>query len=315
MLKKRYFVLAALFFIGILIWANRHFIGLALLVANYERSLDRYSQTDTTATDVTATVHADGREAALISAFFGLDNKLPVRNSNLVVCDGAGGMDGMPVLFSHEVDVETLDPGDFKVVTETGRIGEVTCLTLAPADDPGELRTVLLTGEYGSADDQPVSVEVVGNILSIDNSVNFKGAEIPAVRLELGPTMVWAERVPEADWDLDGPATRIPWGGGSKCPSGTRQVVRVAWNGGVTKPGGEPANAEEGALYKITVADETGDQSEITPMALADLGDGDNNHLLCLDNAARVVSVSFPAGHLTDPREDLNPATTTTVIG
>ena len=200
-MKKRYILLAALIVIGALIWTNRHFIGLAIVIANYERTLDRYAQTDTTETDVTSTLHTDGREAALISAFFGLDNGLPVRNSNLVVCDGAGGMDGMPVMFSHEIDVETLDPGDFKVVTESGAVGEVICLTLAPADDPGELRTVLLTGEYGSADDQPVSVEVVGNILSLDKSVNFTGAEVAATRLEEGPTLVWAEIVPETECD------------------------------------------------------------------------------------------------------------------
>jgi len=51
----------------------------------------------------------------------------------------------------------------------------------------------------------------------------------------------------------------------------------------------------------------------VTPFALADLNDGDNNHLLCLDTTDRAIAVSFPAGHLTDPREDLNPSTTIAV--
>ena len=46
------------------------------------------------------------------------------------------------------------------------------------------------------------------------------------------------------------------------------------------------------------------------PLALADLGDGDNNHKLCLDSEDTVKAVSFPAGRLTDPRNDPNPATT-----
>ena len=29
-----------------------------------------------------------------------------------------------------------------------------------------------------------------------------------------------------------------PWGGGSGCPEGTRQVIRATWEGGVTLPGG-----------------------------------------------------------------------------
>ena len=80
--------------------------------------------------------------------------------------------------------------------------------------------------------------------------------------------------------------------------------MRVTWNGGVTKPGGDDADEAEGALYQLTLSD----GSTLAPFALADLGDGDNNHMLCLDRAADVTLVSFPAGHLTDPREDLNPA-------
>ena len=51
----------------------------------------------------------------------------------------------------------------------------------------------------------------------------------------------------------------------------------------------------------------------IVPVALGDLGDGDNNHLLCLDTADPAVSVAFPAGLLKDPNGDLNPATTIAV--
>ncbi len=56
-----------------------------------------------------------------------------------------------------------------------------------------------------------------------------------------------------------------------------------------------------------------GQGSAVTPIALADTGDGDNNHLLCLDTTDPALSVSFPAGRLTDPREDLNPVTSITI--
>jgi len=283
-------------------------------IRTYERTLDRYAQVDTTETDVTETRHADGREASLISAFFGLDNAMPRANSNRVVCEGAGGADGMPVIFSHEVDIKTLEPGDFEIRTQSGSIGRVTCLTLAPADDPGELRTVLLTGAYGSAADQPVSVEIVGDVLSVDNTINFKGARVDAVALEDGPSIVWAERVPETLWELGSAGTRLPWGGGDHCPVGTRQVLRVAWNGGVTKPGGDPVDDVERQLYQVEMLSPDGSTHTLTPFALADLGDGDNNHLLCLDSAEEVRAVTFPAGHVTDPREDLNPDTTLTRI-
>ena len=278
-------------------------------IASYERTLDAYSQTDTTVTDVTNARHADGRDAALISAFFGLDNALPERSSDRVVCEGAGGKDGMPVIFSHEVDHKTLEPGDFRVTRASGAIGEITCLTLDPANDPGELRTALLAGDYGSPEDQPVSVEIVGNVLSLDNTVNFRGAKVDVIPIEDGPTIVWAEIVPETQWDLGAEATILPWGGGSRCPSGTRQVVRATWDGGITKPGGEPADDAERELYKIAIQREDGTEAEITPFALADLNDGDNNHLLCLDTADPAKSIFFPAGHVTDPNEDLNPDT------
>ena len=50
----------------------------------------------------------------------------------------------------------------------------------------------------------------------------------------------------------------------------------------------------------------------VTPFALGDLGDGDNNHELCLDEVSEVVRIEFPAGLMTDPREDLNIATSIT---
>ena len=56
-----------------------------------------------------------------------------------------------------------------------------------------------------------------------------------------------------------------------------------------------------------------GPGSSVTPTALADLGDGDNNHLLCLDTADTPVSVSFPGGIFTDPNDDLNPATSVAI--
>ncbi len=279
----------------------------------FERTLDAYSQTDTTETDVTNTIAADGSDATLLSAFFGLDDALPPL-AGLVICEGANGKDGMPIIFSQEVDPDTLEPGDIKVTTASGSIGEVMCLTLAPADDVGELRTALLVGQYGSDDDQPVTVEIVGNVLSADGSVNFKGTKVDVTPLENGPSLVMAELVPMSDWSLGVPATGIPFGGGSGCPSDTKQIVRAVWDGGVTKPNGRnDADDLERQEYKVTVERDDGSRADLIPFALADLGDGDNNHKLCLDTEDQAVAISFTEGFLTDPREDLNPATAANV--
>lgn len=84
--------------------------------------------------------------------------------------------------------------------------------------------------------DQPAKVEIVGNLLSIDKSVNFKGASIAPIKLEEGPTTILAEAIPKDRLELGKKATELPWGGGSGCPAGTKQVVNVTWVGGVTKP-------------------------------------------------------------------------------
>lgn len=275
----------------------------------YERTLDRYDQVDTTSTDVTSRVGSDRREANLVSAFFGIDDALPRILADRAICEGASGQDGMPVIFSHEVDVTTVEPGDFEILRASGERGGVTCLTLAPADGPGELRTVLLAGQFGSEADPPLRVTITGNILSLDGSANFRGAEVEIVPLADGPSIVMAETVPADQWTLEQRATSIPFGGGSGCPAGTSQVLRVVWNGGVTKPDGTPADEQEGRLYEVTVQRSDGAPETVTAMALADTGDGDNNHKLCLETTDPVVSVSFPAGYVTDPRDDLNPAT------
>ena len=215
----------------------------------------------------------------------------------------------MPVVFSHELDMSTLQAGDFRVITESGRVGEIHFVTLAPANDLGELRTVLLVGEYGSIDDQPVEVEIVGNLLSIDQEVNFKGKSVGVVRLEKGPSLAFAKVLPMNKWRVGQKATFGP-GGGSGAHPDTRQAVLVTWEGGITKPGGGEVDDKERVLYKLIVLKPDGTLDEVTPFAIADLRDGDNNHMLCLDVDGIPQSVSFPAGYVTDPREDLNPDTT-----
>ena len=288
--------------------AQSNLVRIAYLSLGYERTLDNYSQIDTTVTDVSATAGPAASNAVLLSAFFGLDDALPLMASR-VICEGAAGKDGMPVVFSHELNVQTVQPGDFKITATSGSVGKVTCLTLAPADDPGELRTVLLIGQYGSIHDQPETVEIVGNVLSKDNSLNFKGASVAVTPLENGPSLVAAEFVPQTEWMLDHSGSALPFGGGTGCPTGTRQVVRVTWEGGVTKPNGKDADAVERDLYEVTYELPTGSATTRAPFALADLGDGDNNHKLCLNSEDAVKAVSFPAGYLTDPRNDPNPAT------
>jgi len=248
---------------------------------------------------------ASPQQGRLLSAFFGLDNTLPKRSERL--CPGAAGMDGMPLIFSEELDLGTLEAGDIVVVGASGARRPVHCITMGPAIDRGELRTGLLVGEFGSpGEDPPASVEVSGHLLSIDGTHDFNGASVAVTPLADGPSIVLAEAASPEQYG----GTRAKGvARGTRCPKGTQQAIRVTWAGGITKPGGEPADMAEGRRYTLTLED----GSAVAPDALADLRDNDNNHLLCLNEARKVVRVSFPAGLVTDPNEDLNPATEVSV--
>jgi hypothetical protein len=274
--------------------------------ATYSQLYDgRLVTADETQTDTTAADGVARRQGQLLSAFFGLDNGLPI-SAGVGICRGGAKADGMPVIFDHEVDLNTMQSGDFRVLTQSGKVGTVTCVTLFPAIDTGELRTALLVGEFGSAtDDPPATVEIVGNLFSLDGKINFKPAKIAVTPLASGPTLVLAESVPSSQWQL-GKTAGTGRGSGSGCPQGATQIVRVIWAGGVVKADGkEPGDAER-LLYQVTLDQSDGTQKTIAPFALADLNDGDNNHLLCLDVTGTPTTVSFPAGHLVDPNHDLN---------
>ncbi|MDJ0641716.1 MAG: hypothetical protein QNJ15_02765 [Erythrobacter sp.] len=279
------------------------FIALALAACSPEAS--NLELVDTTS-DPGLPRETNGQRAELLSAFFGLDNELPLLANR--ICRGGNGLDGMPVIFSTEIDHSTLQAGDFKVTTRSGRLGTMHCVSLLPATDPGELRTALLIGEFGNAsDDPPATVEIVGHLTSIDQSLDFKGATIEVTPLDEGPALVMAELVSD---DAEDMGLGLSQTSGSPCPaSGVAQAVRAIWAGGVRlENGDEPGDAER-ELYKVTVQTPDGREREITPYALADLGDNDNNHVLCLDTADHPISVSFPASILIDPNNDLNPAT------
>jgi len=270
----------------------------------------KYERADTTQTTVPPSADVEGIDAMPLSAFFGADNAFgPFANQR--VCEGAEGGDGMPLVFSHQLDINTLQPGDFRITRADGSTGSLVCVTPMPALDEGELRTILLIGEYGSAENQPMQVDIVGNLLSIDGSLNFRNSSSTVIALEEGPTLIYAEVVPESQWDLGKElSTGLRFGApGNGCPEGTQQVVRVVWTGGVTKPGGGEIDDVERLAYKVFVEDDTGELTTISPFAVADLRDGDNNHELCLDTTANPVRVEFPAGLMTDPIGDLNPAT------
>ena len=114
--------------------------------------------------------------------------------------------------------------------------------------------------------------------------------------------MVLAESLSQDDWTVDRR--------GTQCPSeGVRQIIRVTWNGGVRLANGDEPGDTETHLYSVRMEPERGASYITHPIAIAELGDNDNHHFLCLDTNDKALAVSFPSGHFIDPNRDLNPDT------
>jgi hypothetical protein len=244
---------------------------------------------------------------AILAAFSGVDDGLPVQAT--VLCPPAVLLDGMPVTFREEIDQRTLWPWDFDVITRGGVHHPPLCATTAPANQESEDRTVLLIGQLGeSTTDPPARVVVTGNLLT-ESGQNLRGASAPVIPLSAGPELVYAEPAPAEPENFTYPPLTLPVNGllirPTACPAGTVQRVRATWDGGVVAPSGAEAGDAQRSAYAVQMAD----GRNVTPAAIADLGDMDNNHLLCLDTTGTPIRVSAAAGLFRDPNGDLNPAT------
>ena len=242
-------------------------------------------------------------DAKILSAFYGSDD---VGGLNPLGFPARDDRDGMPVVFAQELDQDSLDSVDFKVTTESGAVYYPNTVTLNPADGEGENSTVLMLGEFGSAGDQPISVEIVGDVYSLDGDVNYKGESIGVVPLESGPSLVNAKIVSTDLFDTNNFIGEIPENG---------LVVQTTWDGGVTKPNGQELNEDDLQYFTATFLDENVDLIEAQPAGMSDLDDGDNHQLPYFEfdedvnvETLELVSVSVEGGFVTDPNGDVNDA-------
>ena len=239
------------------------------------------------------------REAKVLSAFFGLDNALP--KAAIGISPKAPGKDGMPVVFSQELEPSTLDASDFKIKTNNGKSYKVDVVTLKPAVEAFELRTVLLVGDYGDApDNEPLEVEIIGELLARSGQ-NFKGQKVAVTPLSEGPYLSYAEH-----FTLDDSYPFVKRGNGCDCPKNkTTTVIRTVWAGGVRAMNGEELGEDE--LQQFTVILESRKKKiEVHPFQIADVGDGDNNIDLCIREKGTPISVNVKANTAIDPRNDAN---------
>jgi hypothetical protein len=247
------------------------------------------------------------REAKILTAFFGLDNGLPLGSKALY--KHAPGKDGMPLVFSLEVDPSTLDATDFEVTTKNGASFEVEAVTLLPAEEEFELRTVLLIGEYGNhPDNPPISVKIVGDLMS-RTGTNFKGASADVIPLEEGPILSYAEYFKFTE---DYPY--VEEGRGCDCPKETtKKVVKAVWAGGVRAVNGKELGDNELNAFEVTLVQGM-DTLTVTPFQLADLSDNDNNIDLCLNENGTPIKLVVKENTAIDPRDDKNPRTEIEIV-
>lgn len=247
------------------------------------------------------------REIGILTAFFGLDNGLTQQAR--AIYKHAPGQDGMPLVFSHELDPNTLEGADFAVTTQNGTVHIVEAASFLPANEEFELRTVLLIGEYGNhPDNPPVSVEVVGDLMARTGQ-NFKGQRVAVIPLEAGPVLSYAEY-----FTLGEDYPYIEKGNGCDCPKeGTKLVVKAVWSGGVRAVNGEELGENELDDFIVTLVNGS-DTIRVTPFMLADLGDNENNIDLCIKQAGIPILVEVNENIAIDPNDDKNPRTQVKVV-
>ena len=235
---------------------------------------------------------------AIVSAFFGLDNALPLLAN--VLCIGASGMDGMPLNFNYPIDASSLSETDFEVIDSLGNSYTPFCAVLAPANEIGENRTVLLVGEFGTAvTNPPVRVNVVDDLFTINTlaeesacseGINLNGSfTTNVVPLIDGPSLFFAQKIE---------------GSINDCGSGT-QTVQVVWNGGIT-PYINGDSQEDLYQYYTGFSDSSGVLITHQPIAIADINDNDNFHQLCFATNDQIVKISMTPNTVQDPNLDPN---------
>ena len=232
----------------------------------------------------------------IVSAFFGLDNVLPG-----LLCNQPGSqLDGMPVNFKFPLDVSSLSETDFEVVDRLGNIHTPNCVSLAPANENGENRTVLLLGEFGTAvTNPPVEVRVVGDLFTTDTIsgesacseiINLNGVTTRnIIPLADGPSLFFAQKI---DGNL------------SECNSGT-QTIQVAWNGGITPYISDDTESDLFQYY-VGYSESSGVLIPHVPISIADIDDNDNFHQLCFSTSDKIVKISIISNTVEDPNHDPN---------
>ena len=241
-----------------------------------------------------------------LDAFFGLDDALPL--ASMFLCFQAPGMDGMPITFTHSLNHDDVTPDKFRVITASGAKLMPECATLAPAVDGNESKTVLLIGDLGNEQvdpiDPPHKVLIVGDLFTAEDQPggpqNLVGAEVEVISLFDFVRYAYAEAIPEEKWGRS-----VPEGAPAGAPI---WMVQTTWQGGISPINGDTTGETERQFQRIGMAQDDGKVTPVVPFAITDIGDPDNHHELWVAGPGVPLWVEMDPEIVQDPRGDPNAA-------
>ena len=227
---------------------------------------------------------------SLLSATFGIADF-----GGVGPCASSAPVDGLPVVFSTTIAANSVSPSDFEVVRRDGSVATPQCASFFPSVNADEARTILLQGQFGRAGgDDPLSVRIVGDILTSDRTANFRGLTRSVVPYSVGQHLVYARRQ----------SVSSNVGGTDQCPPSAsgktvNQIVQLAFgsNAGTSFPN----TTQYFSRFSVKLAD----GSIATPIAFGDVT-VDNYLELCLSAPSPAASVSVATGTVTDASGQLN---------
>lgn len=205
-----------------------------------------------------------------------------------------GGLDGIAVVFSQDVDPASLRPGVFLVLLADGGRAIAEEAVLAPASEADENRTVWVLGDFGDPRRRPPTDVVVIAPLHTESGASLEGLLSPVLAFEDGGHIVHAQaqRTPCASGD---PRVRTYWTDSLRdvAPEDLQAITIELVSGRTVPPSGFEDHADGGAFVAESRDDNVLD--------------------LCVRGQERVIGVRVSADTFTDVPGHRSAATRATV--
>jgi hypothetical protein len=206
---------------------------------------------------------------------------------------GAGGPDDVLLLvFAGELDPLGLVPEAFGIVRADGQRVRPVEARLGPADEGDENRSVLLVGEFGAPDAEPIAVHVIANLFS-ETGESYEGLDAEVSPLASADRLLVIERLDPGE---------------GRCPA-ARQVLRTYWTDALAGVAADDLEAIELVLADGSRRTPSDFDDHAAREGEAALGPADDNVLdLCVDVELPVVRLRIAAEQFTDAAGHLTAA-------